>query len=105
MPRFHYFIAMVFALTMMFISVFLFTLTDKYNNTFFAILAIIIQLLAIWISIASKAKRCHDLGNSGWWQLWAMVPIMNVIIPCILLFSKGDEYNNDYGAVPLITKP
>lgn len=45
---------------------------------------------AIWIVFAQGAKRCHDRGNSGWFQ----------IIPYYflwMLFAKGEEQPNEYG--------
>lgn len=44
----------------------------------------------LWFLWAQGAKRCHDLGNSGWYQ----------IIPFYVLwmfFSKGEIENNKYG--------
>lgn len=52
---------------------------------------LIIPLL--WFSFAQRAKRCHDLGNSGWWQL---VPFYGFL----LLFQKGDLGANQYGPDP-----
>ena len=43
-----------------------------------------------WVWFAQGAKRCHDLGKSGWWQL----------IPFYIfwmLFMKGDYFKNQYG--------
>ena len=43
-----------------------------------------------WFLLAQGAKRCHDRGNSGWYQ----------IIPFYVLwmfFAEGDEVQNEYG--------
>lgn len=47
----------------------------------------------IWLSLAQGAKRCHDRGNSGWYQ----------IIPFYvfwMLFGEGDKKTNEYGTPP-----
>lgn len=45
--------------------------------------------------LASATKRCHDLGNSGWYQL---IPFYIIA----LLFIKGDDCCNQYGTNPKI---
>lgn len=47
----------------------------------------------IWFAIAQGAKRCHDRGNSGWFQL---IPFYGFW----LLFAEGDVGPNEYGADP-----
>jgi len=47
----------------------------------------------LWFLWAQGAKRCHDVGNNGWWQ----------IIPFYvfwLLFENGQPGLNDYGYNP-----
>ncbi len=47
----------------------------------------------VWFFLAQGAKRCHDRGNSGWYQ----------IIPFYIfwmLFAEGDSHNNAYGSSP-----
>lgn len=47
----------------------------------------------LWFLWAQGAKRCHDLGNSGWWQ----------IIPFYvfwLLFQEGKPGMNEFGLNP-----
>ena len=43
--------------------------------------------------LAQGTKRCHDMGNSGWWQLIPFYPI-------IMLFQEGDPGPNKYGDNP-----
>jgi uncharacterized membrane protein YhaH (DUF805 family) len=54
-------------------------------------LVIIIPLL--WFMWAQGAKRCHDVGKSGWWQI---IPLYFFV----LLFQSSDYGNNSYGANP-----
>ena len=46
-----------------------------------------------WFLWAQGAKRCHDRGNSGWFQI---IPFYGFW----MLFADGDEGENDYGDNP-----
>jgi len=48
---------------------------------------------AIYFMIAQSAKRCHDRGNSGWWQL---IPLYGFL----LLFLDSEVGDNEYGPNP-----
>ena len=56
---------------------------------FFLILCVPIY----WFLWAQGAKRCHDRGNSGWYQL---IPLYTLW----MLFGEGDIGNTNYGANP-----
>jgi len=43
-----------------------------------------------WLVVAQGAKRCHDLGKSGWWQL---IPLYFIW----MLFQRGQPYENKWG--------
>ncbi|MCM5664292.1 DUF805 domain-containing protein [Galbibacter mesophilus] len=47
----------------------------------------------LYFNIAQSAKRCHDLGNSGWYQL---IPFYIFW----LLFAEGQSGANEYGQNP-----
>jgi uncharacterized membrane protein YhaH (DUF805 family) len=51
------------------------------------------MLLVSWVSLAASAKRCHDRGNSGFFQL---IPFYGLW----MLFGDGDHGSNSYGADP-----
>ena len=68
-------------------------------------------LTAIWIlvtfiqSLALTARRLHDRGRSGWWQLMFLVPVLNFIVIYWLVRSAKDtpealKYKNPYGILP-----
>jgi uncharacterized membrane protein YhaH (DUF805 family) len=57
----------------------------------YVLLVLIIPLL--WFAFAQGAKRCHDLGKSGFWQF---VPFYFLW----LLFEEGMDEENEYGKSP-----
>ena len=54
---------------------------------------LIILIPVIWLLLAQATKRCHDVGNSGWWQL---IPLYGLW----LVFQDGDHGPNQYGENP-----
>lgn len=60
------------------------------------IVSVLVNLALFLPSIAAGARRLHDTGRSGWWQLIA-ITIIGIIPLIIWLTSKGDEGNNKYG--------
>ena len=56
---------------------------------FFALLFSLVLLLP---GISISARRLHDTGRSGWWQLIALVPLIGAIV---LLFFLVQDSNVD----------
>lgn len=65
-----------------------------------AIFTLLIFLPVMWISIANIAKRCHDLGKSGFFGLLMLIPIVNFFIGIYIAFFQGDLNDNEYGPSP-----
>jgi uncharacterized membrane protein YhaH (DUF805 family) len=82
-----------FALTQVFYMIIhFFVLILQANNTFGSWIEIAL-LLPIYQLISQGAKRCHDLGKSGWWQL---IPFYAIL----MFFATGDFGPNEYGDNP-----
>jgi len=58
-------------------------------------MAAIAYIPIYWFFIAQGAKRCHDYGSSGWWQIVPFCPI-------VMIFWKGQPETNKYGYNPKI---
>ena len=60
---------------------------------------IVITLGLIIPSISIAARRLHDTGRSGWWQLIALIPLIGSIIFIVFLVQDSEE-DNIYGVNP-----
>lgn len=65
--------------------------SQSLGGTIFVI--VLIQIALSMFYIAQSVKRAHDLNMSGW---WLFVPLVTIY----LLFARGSEGENDYGAAP-----
>lgn len=64
-------------------------------------LGTIISIAVFLPSIAVGARRLHDIGKSGWWQLLWCLPIIGWIVLVIWLVRVGQPDENAFGANPL----
>lgn len=57
--------------------------------------------LAVFIpGIAVAARRLHDTGRSGWWQLIALIPFVGAIVLLIFYTQDSSFERNQYGPNP-----
>ena len=55
----------------------------------------LLYIPSLWLFWAQGAKRCHDRGNSGWYQL---IPFYFFV----MLFGEGEPYENRFGPDPKV---
>ncbi len=60
-------------------------------------IGLLVSLGLLVPSIALAARRLHDTGRSGWWQLLGLIPIIGWIILIVWLATKTDVAANEYG--------
>ncbi len=66
------------------------------------IIGSVFGLFSIWPLLAAGAKRCHDRGRSGWFQLIYLIPLFGGLFMFIYLgFLKGTDGPNRFGPDPL----
>lgn len=64
------------------------------------ILEAIYVLATLVPSLAVGARRLHDTGRTGWWQLIVFVPVIGWIVLIALLAIEGTHGANQHGANP-----
>ena len=67
------------------------------------IVGVIVTLGLFIPGIAVTARRLHDIGKSGWWQLLA-ITIIGLIPLLIWYCTKGPATDNAFGPDPLAGK-
>ena len=63
---------------------------DEIFLAFYSLIFLVLFIPMYWIYLAQGAKRCHDLGHSGWFQL---IPFYFLW----MMFAKGNSEENEYG--------
>ncbi len=59
-------------------------------------LAPVYSLVILIPALAIGARRLHDTGKSGWWQLLMFIPIIGMIILFIFWIKKSQKENNHF---------
>ena len=59
----------------------------------------LLQLALLVPSLAVGARRLHDIGRSGWWQLIGLVPVAGWIV-LLIFFVQDSHPANQHGPSP-----
>jgi uncharacterized membrane protein YhaH (DUF805 family) len=60
-----------------------------------------LYMLAMLVpSLAVGARRLHDIGRSGWWQLLMLIPIIGGLILIFFFVQDSQPDDNQYGPNP-----
>ncbi len=60
----------------------------------------VVALLGLFVpSLAVTARRLHDTGRSGWWQLISLIPFGGIVL-LVFLCTDGGLAPNRYGSSP-----
>jgi uncharacterized membrane protein YhaH (DUF805 family) len=63
------------------------------------IVASLANLALILPSLAVGARRLHDIGRTGWWQLLSLIPLIGTIV-LIVFWVQDSQGDNTYGPSP-----
>ena len=61
----------------------------------FQLLGLLFSLGSLIPSLAIGARRLHDTGRSGWWQLLYLIPLIGLIIMIVFLVQDSHP-DNEY---------
>lgn len=80
-----------------------FSIAEPFGETTDSgVLVALFTLVTLVQSVCLNARRLHDRGHSGWWQLGMLVPFLNFIVIYWLVRDAKDtpsalKYKNPYG--------
>ena len=57
----------------------------------------ITNLLLLIPSLAVGARRLHDTGRTGWWQVLLVIPCVGLVLLLVFWALAGDRAPNKYG--------
>lgn len=71
-------------------------LIDAMLGTF--IIAPIFSIAMLAPSLSIGARRLHDIGKSGWWQLLMLIPLASLVL--LYFFAQPSVEDNAFGPKP-----
>ena len=66
----------------------------------FGLLSGLFALAVLLPSLAVGARRLHDIGRTGWWQLIQLIPLIGAIVLIVFFATEGRREANAYGPDP-----
>lgn len=75
-------------------------LGTDFDGSTNGLIGTLVSLAVLLPSLAVGARRLHDTGRSGWWQLLVLIPIVGWIILIVWFAMDGERGANEYGPDP-----
>ncbi len=83
------------------VSIIEFTLFGQGMEMASGIINLLVFLVFIVPTISVTARRLHDIGRSGWWQLIGLIPLIGALVLLYWAVKTGEDGDNRFGANPL----
>jgi len=64
------------------------------------VISTLYSLAVLVPAFAVGARRLHDIGKTGWWQLIGIIPILGWIVLIIYFCTDTQDKENAYGSNP-----
>ncbi len=93
--RTEYWMYVLFYCLMCFVSAILSTIIGSLGSIMFGIV-IVIHIIP---GLAVAVRRLHDSGNSGWWLLISLVPLVGTIV-LLVFYCQDSVPGNKWGPNP-----
>ena len=65
------------------------------------VLELIVMLSLLVPILATGARRLHDSGKTGWWQLFVLIPFAGWLVLIIFFLLRGEPNENRFGPPPV----
>ena len=86
----------------MIVAILVLLLLQQFSENVASVVGVVMYVLGIitnlYMYFALAKRRLNDMNKTGWLALLLLVPIINIIFWLYLVFGRGDDYVNDYGA-------
>ncbi|QAA23343.1 DUF805 domain-containing protein [Sporolactobacillus terrae] len=89
----------MFVLVNFFIAIFV-ELIDKFILNGLRVFSTLYNLAVLIPALAVGARRLHDIGKTGWWQLIGIIPVLGWIVLIVYFCTDTQDKENSYGANP-----
>ena len=60
----------------------------------------VVAIALLLPTLAVGARRLHDIGRTGWWQLIGLIPLIGAIILIYWFVQPSADGTNEYGTPP-----
>ena len=60
----------------------------------------IVTILLFLPAFTAQIRRLHDIGKSGWWILWELLPLIGTLVLLYFLVKPSEKGTNKYGPQP-----
>ena len=70
------------------------------DGEYIGLLSGIYSLAVLLPSLAAGARRLHDTGRTGWWQLLSIIPLLGLIPLIVFWANEGERGPNEHGPNP-----
>jgi len=70
---------------------------NKLTHKFFFINLVMLAGFAFVYFIRLNNARLHDFNSSGWWNILAFIPLINLFFYLVLFVKSGNKNENRFG--------